>query len=147
MPHLPMVFVPSAKVCKPVVVNIQVCIWVIDHFGPGVRCLIQTTSAYFFLQHFYLLRNSSQPQNKITAYGSKLPQQMPPPSLPLTLPTEKAIFFRICNPIKTGQLTHPSVTLSVCSVPQGDWHAEAGGTTFAPCEMNQLNLEKCWHQH
>ena len=95
MPHLLMVFVPSAKVCKPVVVNIRVCIWVIDHFGPGVpRCLIQTTLEYFFLRHFFLLRNSSQPQKKITTYASKPPQQMPPPSLPLTLPTEKGIFLQ-----------------------------------------------------
>ena len=77
--------------------NIQVCIWVIDHFGPGVpRCLalIQTTSAYFFLQHFFLLRSPSQSQTKIITYASKLLQQMPPPSLPLTLPTEKGIFLQ-----------------------------------------------------
>ena len=76
--------------------NIQVCIWVIDYFGPGVpRCLalIQTTSAYFFLQHFFLLRNSSQPQN-VKKYAGKLLQQMPPPGLPLTLSTEKGIFVQ-----------------------------------------------------
>ena len=31
---------------------------------------------------------------KITTYASKLPQQMPPPSLPLTLPTENGLFLQ-----------------------------------------------------
>ena len=101
--------------------NIQVCIWVIDRFGPGVpRCLalIQTTSAYFFLQPFFLLRNSSQPQNENTTYASKLLQQMSPPSLLLILPTEEGIFLQNFESHE-NRTTHTSLChiLSLLSAP------------------------------